>query len=554
MNSHNKLSVGAQVLSLSAGLDISAGGRIRVRTVGDMIILDFPGIAHDSPRSPRQQPGMPQPLSSLEEFSAATHPLASQTSSLPAMGIALDDEIQPVRSETARLLVRANPDKKKDEIVLEIQDSAEKPARKCCSISKAVLIPALLAAGVEVADVMTSLISAKRSFAIIVPASITAYLTSFGLTGGPTESAFTEICEIIKNRGLPNNKPDEWPELSYGKELAALIMITILVSWATFSKFSQAYYLMNTIPGDYDYADSTWWKFVSGGFASGYTLTGLLTESLDSYKLIRKWLAGTCASYTNAAAKFAAFGIGAPFAVINAAQDVSQAVDTITDITRSKGMPGFAMMAGPSVVLDGGQKLAFEGRTVVNSMYNFVDHVQKVYRGEERIDPRSVIALMIAFGLSLFLEYTKLGINRSFYQQQADQFSLSGVMLAYTLLGLTWLTMFGGILIGTPSLYPEIHSVVNWHAKKLNSIHNSVRGYFKSDGAQDQAGRVEPVEAPAEPDEKTPLMSRDEKQPRAKSPYASFNHFNEISEKARKEKQEKQGESNAPPSRNCSIC
>ncbi len=404
----------------------------------------------------------------------------------------------------------------KIEIVDGVVDPEKAVSIGCFQISKAALIPALLAAGVEVADVMTSLIGAKRSFAIIIPASITAYLASFGLTGHPTEQAFGEICGIIRNRGLPNNRPEDWPQLSYYQELGAIIVTATLGSWGTFSKFTWAYYILNTIPGDYALVDNMFWKMGSFVCASGFTLTGLLTETYDSYKLIRKWLVSDKATYSNRLGKVFGLGLGIPFGVVNASMDSTQAITTISDTYKIKGNPGFWMIAAPAILFDGGQKLAFEGRTVINSIYDFTKHVQNLFAGAKNLDRDVTIAFSISLAMSIFLEFSKQPINYGFYLSEAGDFNINAnnKTTSTLLLALSWLAFVGGILIGTPSLYPEVKTAVHWSGNKLCAAKNKLGGHWSSfwqscRGSEEQPllVKVEEVDveaAPAMKDQKTP--------------------------------------------------
>jgi hypothetical protein len=498
--------------------DYTSGGTIPAKQVGDMIII-FPE-PEEQPEEPSQEEISPEPLS------------AENKPQTKVKLVALDDgetlifDLRPgkdeERSEGAWIEISVEDD-------LSHADAATPPPRQrgCFTITKAALIPALLAAGVEVADVMTSLIGAKRSFIIVIPASITAFLASFGLTGSPTELAFEEICAMIRTRGFPEDKPEEWPHLSYNKELIALILASTLACWGIFSKFTQAYYLMNTVPGDYSMADTFIWKLVSSVFAGGYAVTGLMTESLDAYKFIRKWLAREKAVYSSLLGKIFALGIGSPFAVINACMDSTQAITTILATYAIFGAPGFWMMVIPAIFLDGGQKLAFEGRTVVNSIYDLVTLLQKVAQGKEKIERHSAVAFSLSLAMAVFLEYSKQALNYSFYKNEAGDFNIdaNNPVMNNFLLYLSWLTFVGGILIGTPSLFPEIKIGVVWTEDKIIALKNKIAGYlplwFTKNTEQEPLLRPDTAGQNINND-------NDARPYRDYSRYMTFSHFKEI--------------------------
>jgi hypothetical protein len=515
------------VTPLSWQPDYTSGGMIPAKQVGDMIII-FP------------EPEEHAEEQAQEEISLAPPPAENKPQAKMKL-VTLDDD------ETLIFDLRPGKDEERSEgawIEIRVEDEPPSPTdaaipqpkkRRCFTITKAALIPALLAAGVEVADVMTSLIGVKRSFIIVIPASITAFLASFGLTGSPTELAFEEICAMIRTRDFPKDKPEEWPHLSYSKELIALILASTLACWGIFSKFTQAYYLMNTVPGDYSMADTFIWKLISSVFAGGYAVTGLMTESLDAYKFIRKWLAREKAVYPSLLGKIFALGIGSPFAVINACMDSTQAITTILATYAIFGPPGFWMMVIPAILLDGGQKLAFEGRTVVNAIYDLVTFLHKLVHGKEKIERHSAVAFSLSLAMAVFLEYSKQALNYSFYKNEAGDFNLDANNPAMNtfLLYLSWLTFVGGILIDTPSLFPEIKIGVTWTEDKIIALKNKIASclspWFTKNNEQEPLLRPEATEQNIN-------NNNDARPYRDYSRYMTFSHFKEI--KARLEEKQ----------------
>lgn len=346
----------------------------------------------------------------------------------------------------------------------------------------------LMAAGVEAADVMTSLIGANKSYWIVFPASAIAFFAQFGLTGKPVQEAVAEVIDILDNKSLPTeefrkrdaqdieagnnpNQPSEyWVDLDYYDELKAIAIGTAFGLWGIYSKGSLAYYLMNTIPGDYAFKDSWPWAIISGIFALGYVTTGLLTESLGFYKFIRDCLAGQKNPSEHAFNKYFSLVIIAPFALINAISDSANSLKAITDTFKINSRLGYWLTAGPSLLFDGGQKLVFEGGMLHKGVYNTLNYTNDVYRSRKALSLAVLVNFFACLAFTLFLEICKQPINFTFERDVASDILGDVTQFMFAIKIFNWLSVLGGILIGTVSLHPEVEPAVNLASAKLTEV------------------------------------------------------------------------------------
>lgn len=367
-----------------------------------------------------------------------------------------------------------------EQVAAEIQLSPDKKAKVIKVLG---LLCLLLAAGVEAADVTTSLITGKKSYAITFFAAAIAFLAQFGLTGKPVQDAVVELMDIIKFKSIPTkknrnaaNENEDWPDLDNSGELKAIIIGTVAGLWGTYSKGSLAYYLMNTIPGDYSFADAGWWKTIACVFSVGYVATGLLTESLEFYKFTRQRLAGKSSPSPKMYARVIALMIGGTCAIVNALSDTASSIQGITTTWAIENATlGYWLTAVPSLVLDGGQKLVFEGRQLINGVEQSVNYVDDMIRGRNNakftLTLASIVVVMLA--LPYFLEVCKQPINKSFYEDVlSDIFKtlLSLQLISMLAKVLSYIGITSGAFIGAVSLHPEIKPIAEVAANKLDSI------------------------------------------------------------------------------------
>lgn len=346
---------------------------------------------------------------------------------------------------------------------------------------KFALIPLLLAAGVEVADVMASLMSANKSYYIVYPAALIAFLAQFGLTGKPMQDYVAIILDIIKHGSLPtkNNRKltaenEEWPDL-YGKydELKALVPAVIVGLMGMYANGSSAYYIMNTamntIPGGANYINTLSWSCTAGLFATGYAITSLCTETFSFFIHMRKVIAGKQDPHTNAYINVIAWILGGPFAIINALSDSASAIAGITKTWNINGNPGYWLTAVPVTLCIGSQKFFFEGTQLVRGVYNTIDYGMDLAKRRATLSATLALTFLACMALPAFLETCKQNINRSFYETfMSDITDVSKLLMAIQIY--SYLSVIGYILIGAVSLQPEIQPAVEVTAEKASQL------------------------------------------------------------------------------------
>ncbi len=331
-------------------------------------------------------------------------------------------------------------------------------------------------ATMEAADVGKSLwTSHTTSVGVIIIGAVTAFLSSFGLTGEATNNNIDETCEIIKKRRFPH----DWPTLSGKKEALSIGLAVLPAAWGPFAEAAQAYYFVDAVPFEYKFIDKTnklVWSLFSGGIGLGAGFTTLLTESMEVYKFIRKRIAGVSESYQNIFSQYVSPTLGGVFGVLKALQDSIQCYIAIKSIFNITSIPGKILIGIPSLA-EIFPKFCFDSMFSINELDEFFGYLQRV----KNIEPKKIATLSLVTLLGLYLAFLKRPLNKSFYKSVASDFQDFGLaphsISEKVYESLSWAMFVEESLFSIATLYDPMYQLVDKATNKVGSLCHMIYNY-----------------------------------------------------------------------------
>ncbi len=322
-------------------------------------------------------------------------------------------------------------------------------------------LPVMTALG-EAADVGRSLYTTNtKSIPIIATAGVAAFFASIGLTGETTKKNFDLTCDMVKTRSLPH----DWPKLTRRKEIAALCIDAIPLSWGVFAKSMEAYYFIEALPEEYGFSANIsrlGWKIGSGIISGGTGITYFLTNGTEMYKLTRDRFAGVSTPYSNGFSKFASPILGGTLGVLNAAQDSMQSFIAMKSILGAESVHARLLLGVPSA-LNMVPSFCFDGMFSINAMDEFLGYIPK-----RLFEPKKILAFSMSATLAVYLAFLKRGLNLSFYNDVTTDFGLDPKNIPNEVFeALSWSMFVQESIQATATLYGPMYGLVDRVSNKL---------------------------------------------------------------------------------------
>ena len=385
-------------------------------------------------------------------------------------------------------------DKDKNPLPENEESEEQETSSTCCTYTRPlrrILYAGPFAVGVtEAADILMSLIqSGYSSRALLIITTLIAFASEVQLTGKATMDNLDETLDLLKKRKLPYNWKDsarrtellpEWPNLPKSKEYAASILSVIPSVWGILLEGSRASFFMGSVPQEvnsitgltnfHDYISPNLWKVMSYFVAGGSSITTGLTESMESYKNIRKMLAQEKSEYTSFFSKMATPIIAIPLSLLKSLQDSAEGYVAIKSVFGIGDTPG-SVVVGAFCTINIFPNFSFSGKYNINELDSFFGYMQGFVKERKYADKKKMAAFFLALGFSTTLAYFIRGLNEEFYHLAAndltmDRHEFTDPAFYYMSCGL----MAENMMRGTATLYPPMHSLVD---KTTNKISNA---------------------------------------------------------------------------------
>lgn len=337
----------------------------------------------------------------------------------------------------------------------------------------------------DAADIAMSIHrSANKSALTASISGAIAFLSSIGLNFEATRDSFDETLSMIKSRKLPHAWPNasrtqrqEWPKISRGKNIAALILATPPTLVAIVGYTCSAIYVVSPVPNDWklweeknSHYQRLWDIFLTTPAATGSAITCAFTAGTESFKMLRRILAREQSHYFSTTSKWLSILVGGGLGVCDSIQD---AVNVFVSIVSVLGLKEsrWLYVVSAAATLHLFANFSFSGLFGVNAVDAFYQHI-----ATRQFKLKKIAAFTLALGMSGYLAYMKQPLNRSFYDEVLDDFApsaanstsdtptqdaISSAFVENIFNAFSWLIVGQDTLLGTASVYDPMLKLVN---------------------------------------------------------------------------------------------